>query len=153
MIINDYQIISELGKGGFATTYLAKNQAGEKFAIKKIILDKYDFSLINSVEKEVKILKQISHTKIPKFVDFFKIDNSDNIELYIVQEYINASNLNQIIRKGKHYNQNEAINITIQVLKILEYLHNFLPQIIHRDIKPSNILVDQDNIVYLIDFG
>ncbi|MBC7476344.1 MAG: protein kinase, partial [Candidatus Sericytochromatia bacterium] len=47
----------------------------------------------------------------------------------------------------------EAINITIQVLKILEYLHNFLPQIIHRDIKPSNILVDQDNIVYLIDFG
>ncbi len=153
MIINDYQVISELGKGGFATTHLATNQAGEQFAIKKFILDKYNFSLISSVEKEVKILKQISHPKIPKFIDFFRIDNSDNIELYIVQEYINASNLRKIIKEGKHYNESEAIDITIQILKILEYLHNFLPQIIHRDVKPSNILIDKDNIVYLIDFG
>lgn len=150
---NKYNLIKEIGKGGFSTTYLAENQNSDQYAVKKIKIERDDSKLLRAIEKEVQFIEKISHPNIPRFFEYFTITDNNYIEINIVQEFIDGENLYQIINNGKNFNQNEVITILLQVAKILEFLHNFDPSVIHRDIKPSNIMINKTGKIFLIDFG
>lgn len=151
--INKYSLIIQIAKGGFSTTFLAQDENNNKYAIKKINIDKGDLRLLNIIEKEIDFMKNVSHPNIPTLIESYKIVEDGFIEINIVQEFIDGDNLYQMIKNGKSFNQNEVIKILLQVCNILEFIHNFNPSVIHRDIKPSNIMIDKNGKVFLIDFG
>lgn len=158
-----YEIKEILGRGGFATTYLAVDtETQQKCAIKCLLFRKIEeWKTWELFEREAKILKGLDHPQIPKYIDFFSIETEEDIELYLVQEYVEGKSLAQLVREGKYFSEHEVIEIGLEITNILNYLHSFSPPIIHRDIKPSNIILTQSpsseesgvGLVYLIDFG
>lgn len=164
ILLNErYEIEEILGQGGFATTYLAVDtETQQKCAIKCLSFRKIEeWKTWELFEREAKILKNLDHPQIPKYIDFFSVETEEGIELYLVQEYVEGKSLAQLVREGKYFSEQEVIEIGLEVSNILEYLHSFSPPIIHRDIKPSNIILTQFpsregagvGLVYLIDFG
>lgn len=107
-------------------------------------------------EEECKLLKSLSYPGIPTFVESFQDENRS----VIVMEFIEGVDLekqviDQLGLTGENLPVTIAVEYTIQVAKILEYLHAHRPRpIVHRDVKPANIIVRaSDNRLYLVDFG
>ncbi len=148
-----YRQLHKLGKGGMGTTYAAEDvNTGKKVALKVISLqNKTDAKSLELLEREVSILKQLNHPNIPKYIDYFQLE--DDNKLYLVQELVPGKDLNQQVKEGLRLTEKEVKNIAVQVLSILDYLHNFEPRIIHRDIKPHNLILSDDGQIFLVDFG
>ncbi|EAM51608.1 serine/threonine protein kinase [Crocosphaera watsonii WH 8501] len=107
-------------------------------------------------EREGDVLKQLNHPKIPSYYDYFTIEKKAEESLCwfgLVQEYIPGKTLQQFLEEGKHFTEEQVNNIAIQILEILQYLHEFSPPILHRDIKPSNLIFTEDEQIFLVDFG
>ena len=156
IILNQrYEIKEILGRGGMAATYLAVDkETQQECAVKCLSLQNVDeWKTWELFERETKILKNLKHPRIPSYIDFFKCEHEHDVELYLVQEYIEGNSLAQLIQEGRHFTEQEVLNIALEMSETLEYLHNFSPRIIHRDIKPNNIILTPDNRTYLIDFG
>ena len=149
--IDDYILTKELGKGSYAVVQLAiHRKTKEKYAIKIYSNELFsDPVKRNTVKNEINILKQLNHNNIMKLYDV--IDTSRY--LYLIQEYINGISLLEIIKseKNKYIEQKRAIKLFLQILKAISYCQS--KNINHRDIKLENILVIEDNIVKIIDFG
>lgn len=149
-LAHGYQIIQELGHNlnGGRVTYLVKEVATEQLAVIK----QFQFARIGAnwsgyyaVQREIKVLQQLNHPGIPKYLSSF--ETSDGFCL--VQEYKNA----QPLAAKRSFNSDEIKEITTKTLVILIYLQSLSPPVIHRDLKPENILVDDELNVYLVDFG
>ena len=150
-----YEITQLLGEGGFARTYLAiDHNTGGNCVIKELSWTKVeDWKFIELFEREARVLANLNHPQIPKFIEFFTEPSDTGNRIFLVQEFIDGQNLRDIVTDGKHFTEKEVIEIALQVAKILEYLHSLSPPIIHRDIKPSNIMIDSKREVHLVDFG
>ncbi|RMH68991.1 MAG: serine/threonine protein kinase [Gemmatimonadetes bacterium] len=150
-----YVIQTVLGRGGFATTYLAEDtRSGHSVAIKCLSFEHIDeWKTWELAEREAKVLKHLHHPQIPDYIDFFTREHSDQLEVYLVQEFVEGKNLAQWVKEGRHFSETEVVRIALSLAGVLEYLQHRSPPIIHRDIKPSNIILTYDNRPYLIDFG
>ncbi|MBW4431570.1 MAG: tetratricopeptide repeat protein [Pelatocladus maniniholoensis HA4357-MV3] len=149
LLCGRYQIIQELGRGGFGVTYLATDTYSNILcAIKK--LDPLNADLETAkrfFHREVNILNTLqTNQQVPKFFDYLEEDNS----YYIVEEYIEGTSLAELVhQKWPEYT---VVNFLQQILSVLAYLH--AKNIIHRDVKPSNLIIRKgDNRFVLIDFG
>jgi serine/threonine protein kinase len=145
-----YRIQRELGRNreGGRITYLATQVADDK----QVVLKQFRFaqtgtswSGFKSHEREIEILKAISHPQVPRYLDSFATEDG----FCMVQEYKDAPSL----ADRYHLTPAQIQQVAIAVLEILCDLQQQVPPIIHRDIKPENILVDNHLQVYLIDFG
>ncbi|NES82454.1 MAG: serine/threonine protein kinase [Moorea sp. SIO2B7] len=103
-------------------------------------------------EREAEVLKHLEHPRIPKYRDYFNIDDR-TLWFCLVQEYIPGSSLKELSERGKIFTESEIVKIAEQVLEILIHLHELNPRVLHRDIKPSNLILNENNQIYLIDFG
>ncbi len=149
LLCGRYQIIQELGRGGFGVTYLATDTSSNILcAIKK--LDPLNADLETAkrfFHREVNILNTLqTNQQVPKFFDYLEEDNN----YYIVEEYIEGTSLAELVhQKWPEYT---VVNFLQQILSVLAYLH--AKNIIHRDVKPSNLIIRKgDNRFVLIDFG
>ncbi|BDI16273.1 hypothetical protein ANSO36C_20750 [Nostoc cf. commune SO-36] len=145
-----YQVVSELGRNreGGRITYLANVlNSKQQVVIKEFCFARADADLsgVKAYQREIEILQQLNHPRIPHYVDSFEISGA----FYLVQEYKNAPSLS--LRSS--FNPEEIKQIALSILEILIYLQKQIPPIIHRDIKPENILVDEQLNAYLVDFG
>ena len=149
--IGDYSITKELGKGSYAVVKLAMHKiTKQKYAIKIYTKESLlDPQKRNTVKNEINILKQLNHINIMKLYEV--IDHTKY--LYLVQEYIKGISLLEVLKsETNHYiGQNRALKLYLQVLNAISYCQS--KNINHRDIKLENILVIQDDIIKLIDFG
>ena len=145
--ISHYNILSKLASGGMANVFLALDtNTGTNVAIK---------ILKEEVSDKEKILERFSqegllnleHPSIVKILDAGVNENTP----YIVMEYVEGSDLEELIKTKGRLPLGEALSVFGQLLSALAYVHN--KGIIHRDIKPKNILIDKSGKVKLTDFG
>ncbi len=108
------------------------------------------YSLLHSftvVQKEIEIHSKINHPNIVKLLYVKETEKSYDL----IMEYAPGGNLFHFIRRNKGLNEKKSFNLFIQVLNAVYFLHEH--DLIHRDIKPENILIFENNIVKLCDFG
>ena len=86
---NRYEILSELGQGGFATTYLAIDKSsGEKCVVKQLAFERLEeFKSMELFEREAKVLSNLDHLQIPNFIDYFTIQEDANVQLYLALDH------------------------------------------------------------------
>ena len=148
-ILEDYEIISVLGEGTFGVVKLGKdNITGEKVAIK--ILEKK--KIINKddeirVEREIDILKRVHHINVISMKEIKK--DEDNI--YLIMEFCEKGELFNHIVEEQKLEEIEAAYFYYQLINGLECIH--FNGVVHRDLKPENLLISNDYVLKIIDFG
>ncbi|MBE9170984.1 protein kinase [Pleurocapsales cyanobacterium LEGE 06147] len=151
-----YRLQQRLGRNAGRQTWLAEDLQTEnsQLVVVKLLAFGGDIQWedLKLFEREANILKQLAHPRIPKYRDYFSIDDR-TLWFGLVQEYIPGSSLKEILEGGKRFTEVEVRQIATQLLQILLYLHGLHPPLLHRDIKPNNLIWGKDEQVYLVDFG
>ncbi len=148
--INDrYEIIKTIGEGGMANVYLANDTIlDRKVAIKVLRGDlSNDEKFIRRFKREALSVSNLSH---PNIVEVYDVGEEDG-NYYIVMEYIEGKTLKQLLQKRGALTLNEVIDIMAQLTDGLAHAHE--AYIIHRDIKPQNIMIEDNGLVKITDFG
>jgi eukaryotic-like serine/threonine-protein kinase len=154
-LLNKYQIINILGQGGVGITYRALDVETDRIvAIKALSLKRAkDWKAIELFDREAKILSQLDHPAIPKYIDSFQVETEIDRQFYIIQTLAEGQSLFDAVESGWKPTIDEAKDIAVQVLEILTYLHDLHPPVIHRDIKPQNLIRNAEGKISLVDFG
>ena len=148
--INDrYEIIKLIGEGGMANVYLAYDTILERDVAVKVLRGDLadDEKFVRRFQREALSASSLNH---PNIVEMYDV-GEDNGNFYIVMEYIKGKTLKQLIKKRGHLTLSEAIDIMMQLTSGLSQAHD--SYIIHRDIKPQNIMILEDGLVKITDFG
>jgi serine/threonine protein kinase len=160
ILVNRYQIREQLSQKAGRRTFLALDLQSQDLVIIKILRFDVDFQWddLKLFEREAATLKHLDRPEIPKYLDYFDVDEVGTRGFALVQTYIDAPSLETVIKQGRKFSEAEAIELADRLLSILIYLHEQHPPVIHRDIKPSNILLGNRSgnsigDVYLVDFG
>ena len=136
-----YRYIRPLGQGASGQSYIAEDlQTHDTVVIKRFFRDQ-----TLSSERELAMLRDISHPQIPRYIDSYYKEIQMIRQLHLVTSYVPAENICE-----------QAVDpweLAKQGLSVLNYLHTLSPPILHRDIKPSNLLWSEDKNLILIDFG
>lgn len=159
--LGHYELISVIGRGGFATVYKARDvDRGRAAAVKVLHMNTEE--QIARFEREAGVLRglmQVNHPNIPEIYDYAR----DNGRIYMAMEYLEGRPLSKIIRSerestaGRPLSPARAVWIACQVCSALTVMHEHEKRIIHRDLSAANILLadkpgDPDH-VYVLDFG
>ncbi len=151
-----YQLKQKLGQNAGRQTWLAEDvgvSPAELVVVKLLAFGgEVQWDDLKLFEREAQVLKQLNHPRIPKYRDYFHIDER-SLWFGLVQEYIPGSSLREQLNQGKRFTTKQVRKIALEVLEILEFLHQLNPAVLHRDIKPSNLIWGEDEQIYLVDFG
>ena len=145
-----YEIIEKVGNGGMATVYKATDLVLKRYVAIKILRDEFttDEEFIRRFETEAQSAARLVH---PNIVSIFDV-GVDNGIYYIVMELIQGKTLKDIIIEEKGpLPWKWSVNVAIQIASALEMAHK--NNIVHRDIKPHNIIITEDGIAKVTDFG
>jgi serine/threonine-protein kinase len=107
---------------------------------------------IDAFEREARLLRQLSHPQIPRFLGAFREGEGVHTRLYLAQEYVDGQSLHERLQSHQ-FSEQEARDVAEQVLSILEYLQGLAPMVFHRDIKPANLDQARRRSIALVDFG
>jgi len=149
MLEGRYEILEKIGNGGMATVYKAKCHVLNRFVAIKILREEFttDSEFIKRFNSEAQSAASLTH---PNIVSIFDVGNEENL-YYIVMELIQGKTLKEIIVEDGKLSWKWSVNIAIQIASALETAHK--NNIIHRDIKPHNIIITEDGIAKVTDFG
>ena len=151
-----------LGRGGMAETFKAYDADLDRYvAIKRLTLKSMSsWKALELFEREAATLKELAHTSIPAYLDYFEEDSADGTDafFFLVQELASGMSLQALVQSGRRFSDAELKHILESVLETIVYLSALRPGVVHRDIKPSNIIAeDPDDVcrsrVVLVDFG
>ena len=159
---NRYEIVRELGRGGFGRSYLAidRNKFGEKCVLKEFapqVRGQAELAKAKELfEREAVVLYKLQHPQIPAFRELLRVNPAGTESLLLVQDYIEGETylqrLNQRLKQQQVFSESEVIELLHDLLPVLAYIHQL--GVIHRDISPDNIIYrDRDQLPVLIDFG
>src|SRR4028119_1393036 len=157
-----YQIIRELGHGGFGRTYLAqdRNRFNEFCVLKEFapqVQGSYALQKAEELfEREAGVLYKLQHPQIPHFREMFRYNTNGTGYLFLVQDYVPGQTYRFLLearkRQGLRFIEAEINQLLIQILPVLEYIHSL--GVLHRDISPDNLILRlSDGMPVLIDFG
>ena len=146
--VNGYEILSQVGQGGMATVYLARQRSMNRHAALKILPSVFinDEAYLQRFEREVRIVSQLEHRNIVPVYDFGEYESQP----YIAMRYMPAGSVEELLAQGPIPLPRVA-SIVEQVASALDYAHQ--KGILHRDLKPSNILLDDGGGAFITDFG
>ena len=151
IIGNRYEILEEVGLGGMATVYKAKDHVLNRLVAVKVLKDEFttDTEFIKRFNTEAQAAASLSH---PNIVSIYDVGHEDENNLYyIVMELVQGKTLKEIINSEGILSWKWAVNIAMQIASALELAHK--NGIVHRDIKPHNIIITEDGIAKVTDFG
>ncbi len=146
------QIMSLIGAGGMGAIYRARHEALSKDVVVKVLPQKLAENprTVERFVREARAAARLEHPNIVGVHDVGKDDAQGGVH-YIIMQYVDGENLNELIRAKKKFAPKEALRIILEVAKGLEVAHK--AGIIHRDIKAENILITTENKVRIADFG
>ena len=154
---NRYKIVRLLKSGGMGAVYQALDgRFDDTLCAVKEMLDltakpeekKY---FVDRFKKEALILHNLRHANLPVVKDYF----IEAGRYYLVMDFIEGRDLETILKEDeeKGLPPDMVVKWAIQILDVLDYLHNQNPPVIYRDLKPSNVMLNSDGVIKLIDFG
>ncbi len=151
--IGRYEIIEQTGRGAMGIVYKGRDPRLNRLtAIKTIrFIDDFDkIRVINAKKqfyREAEVIAKLSH---PNIVAIYDVGEDKGLS-YLAMEYLEGESLEKYTNKNNLLSITKCIDIIIQACNALEYAHNH--DIVHRDIKPANIMLVEDGLVKVTDFG
>ena len=148
--VGAYRLISPIGQGGMGTVWLAERSDGRferKAAVKFLSASLVGQGAGARFRREGAILGRLSHPNIAELLD---AGVSETGQPYLVLEYVDGQPIDKFCDK-RNLDVRSRIRLFLDVLRAVAHAHANL--IVHRDIKPSNVLVSNDSVVKLLDFG
>jgi eukaryotic-like serine/threonine-protein kinase len=143
--LGKYKIIAPLGSGGFGTVYLAEDTwIDKKVAIKVPHRQGLDFG---ELLREPRLLASVSH---PNIVSITTAEKQDNV-FFIVMEYVHGETLENLIASHGALDVNRSLDFTCQICNAVDHAHR--QGVIHRDLRPANVLVTENDMLKVADFG
>jgi serine/threonine protein kinase len=150
-----YKITRLVGGGGMAWVYQVDRLSDHSvWALKELRPQSDDPQeqalALRLFQQEAIILSRLEHRNLPKVIDFFE-EGKDSL---LVMEFIWGQSLEKRLKAANApLLESEVLRWAIQLCEVLDYLHNQNPPIIFRDLKPSNVMVTNEGLIKLIDFG
>ena len=145
-----YRIIKQIGRGGMADVYLAKDLIldGEEVAV-KVLRTNYqtDPIAVARFQREARAMADLDHPHIVRITDIGEEDGQQ----YLAMEYVAGLDLKRYIKEHHPLSNEEAVRIMGQILLAMRLAHT--KGIVHRDLKPQNILLTPDGTAKVTDFG
>ena len=150
---NRYEIIKEIGVGGMAKVYKAKDRLLGRYVAIKILKDQFaeDDEFAKKFENEAQSAARLSHINIVNVYDIGKDMLDGKLIQYIVMEYVEGETLKDLIDRERVLENHDIIDYSTQIAQALKSAHD--SGIVHRDIKPQNILIDKYGLCKVTDFG
>src|SRR6185503_9820182 len=148
--VGPYRIVSEIGRGGMGTVYLADRAEGDftqRVAVKLIDTSDADDPLHQRFIAERRILAGLVHPNIARLIDGGLTGDG---RPYLVMEYVDGLPITKYCDSHR-FDIPARLRLFADVCGAVQHAHQSL--VIHRDLKPSNILVSADGVVHLLDFG
>ena len=151
-----YRVVKPLGGGGMKLVYLAEDLrlAARRCALAEVV-DNFtnpdaQRQAVEAFQREADMLARLNNEHIPRVFDRFSEQNHH----YLVMEYVDGVTLEEEMKEaGGKLDDRRVIDIALQVLDTLTYLHGLEPPVIYRDLKPSNVMITGAGQAKLIDFG
>ena len=155
LVAERYEVIRLLGRGSFAHTLLARDlRLGRQVALKVLHpRGASDLKAYELFEREAAVLRDLRHPGVPAIHASFRAQWEGADAAFLVMEYIEGSSLAEFIAERRHLEHAEVMNLFVELLGVLDYLHSRVPPVLHRDIKPANLIVRPEGPPVLVDFG
>jgi len=147
--IGRYQLLQVIGKGGMGVVYLARDPILQRFVALKVLAPHLaaDETVVARFINEARIAASLQH---PNIVTVYEAGQDGDL-VFMAMEFVDGKDLATLLRQKGRLHPDEAIAILKAIASALDYAHQ--RGVIHRDVKPSNVLVSEDGIVKLMDFG
>ncbi len=144
-----YEIREIIGVGGMAVVYKAYDNIDDRIVAVKILKEEFlaNEEFRRRFKNESKAIAVLSH---PNIVKVFDVSFGDRLQ-YIVMEHVEGITLKEYIEQQRVINSKEVVHFTMQILRALQHAHD--KGIVHRDIKPQNIMLLQNGVIKVTDFG
>ena len=144
-----YELLERIGDGGMAVVYKARCRLLNRHVAIKILKPEFtkDLKFIENFKRESQAAASLSH---PNIVNIYDVGREGNIH-YIVMELVEGMVLSELLKKNGPLEWRQAVDIVKQMASALSLAHK--NHIIHRDVKPQNILITEDGVPKLADFG
>ena len=149
--IGSYDILRKVGAGGMGTVYLGRHvESRHEVAVKVLSASlAREPGTVDRFEREIDAMRQLTGPHIVKLFESGHDENSD--QMYFAMEYVEGKTLTDCIRAERRLSWDQSVDIAIQICSALKTAH--AAGVVHRDLKPSNLLIGEDGIVKLTDFG
>ncbi len=149
LLNNRYEVVEQIGKGGMAVVYRARDQMLERQVAVKVLREDYssDATFQERFRQEARAAANLTHPNIVTVHDF----GLDNGQLFIVMENVPGTDLKTLLRKRGRFAPGEALPLMIQACAGIGYAHR--AGLVHCDVKPQNMLVTPDMRLKVTDFG
>src|SRR5688572_28501526 len=146
--LGPYQILEEIGRGGMAAVYRARQASVDRDVAIKVILKGIagDYAAVQRFQREARLIARLEHPHILPVYDF----DSAHEPPYLVMRYLDSGTLKEVMAQGL-LPHDEIAYLMRQICSALDYAHR--QNIVHRDIKPSNILIDREGNAFVSDLG
>ena len=142
-----YEVVTLIGSGGTSRVYLvADRHIGRSLAMK--VIDSKSFGALTFAKSEIESLRSVRYPLFPGIVDAF----GDRRYIYIISEYVKGVSLAKLISKGR-MTRHRCLTIAEKICEALTYLHEMPKPMLYLDLKPENIIITEDGLPHLIDFG
>jgi len=147
--LGQYEILREIGRGGMAIVYLARQPSLGRHVALKVLHPHLagDTTLVARFQREARTAARLQH---PNIITIYEVGQQGGY-YFIAMEYLTGQPLSEVIRRRGALPLRRVIHIAQQVAAALDYAHS--QGFVHRDIKPSNIIVGQGDSIKLTDFG
>lgn len=154
-IANRYEVIRLLGRGSFGQTLLARDTALNRKVALKVLHPRaaQEWKAYELFDREAAVLKELRHPGIPMIHEAFRAEHEGAEAAFLAMEYIDGTSAAQLIADRRHLEPGDVMNMFVELLGVLDYLHSRVPPVLHRDIKPANIIMRAGGAVALVDFG
>jgi serine/threonine-protein kinase len=149
LIAGRYELLELVGRGGMSSVWKAHDRLLDRTVAIKVLHEHYtqDEEYVERFRREARSVAQVSHPNIVTVID----RGEDANRQYIVFEYIDGENLKQLIEREGPLSVREALLLALQMARALGFAHD--RGLVHRDVKPQNVLLNDEGLAKMTDFG